>query len=515
MRDYGQLENVLNHVLHHELECYVSSTPLILTAKFLSLYDRRDVEPLAEIVFERLGCPALALAPPAPLVLMGHGRLNGIVLDCGHGACTTAAVVEGKTVPGTACTVPVGGVDITDGLRDSLMRRLAGGSGASASSSSTSSTSDNTDSSWAWGRAQVWETLKERFAKFAPKRGHTDALWSLRKSVVSRRYSYLTAMQGGSAGLRTLSPRHREGLLRYMLPFDKGMTLPEGVSPVSWVLPDGTPLIMSSEPADCTEVLWRAAADYDKIIQEDLEGEEGDLDSQAKGYRESAAGGEEGSGMIDQNARWRQMRRAQRLKMKNVSRRSECALAGPDGAAPRLLSVPLSDPTIPRKISSRTRQIQRAAQRRELRNSSASTSSSNGGGSNGVMDSRMNRLSKPAASDSQRPQYCRDLAGAFLETVQGVPEGQARRKCVASTMLAGGTCLHPGFAERAEYELGVCAGAEYRQDLHFWSTLKPLFASYQGAALLANSSFRDSATMVSKAEYDEKGAHIIFEHWAF
>ena len=82
-------------------------------------------------------------------------------------------------------------------------------------------------------------------------------------------------------------------------------------------------------------------------------------------------------------------------------------------------------------------------------------------------------------------------------------------------MLAGGTCLHPGFIERAKFELSACVGAEYRQDVHFWSTLKPLFASYQGAALLANSSFRESATMVSREDYNEKGANIIFEHWAF
>ena len=86
---------------------------------------------------------------------------------------------------------------------------------------------------------------------------------------------------------------------------------------------------------------------------------------------------------------------------------------------------------------------------------------------------------------------------------------------MASTMLAGGTCLHAGFTERAKAELGVCVSDQYQKDLHFWSTLKPLFASYQGAALLANSSFRDSATMVSKEDYNEKGANIIFEHWAF
>ena len=139
VRDFGQLENVINHVLCHELECYVPTTPLILTAKFLSLYDRRSVEPLAEIVFEKIGCPALALAPPAPLVLMGHGRLNGIVLDCGHGACATAGVVDGRAIPKTSCLVPIGGVDVTAALRDSLVSKVSSlGSHAAGTNNSSS-----------------------------------------------------------------------------------------------------------------------------------------------------------------------------------------------------------------------------------------------------------------------------------------------------------------------------------------------------------------------------------------
>ena len=72
VRDYGQLENVLYHVLRHELECYIPHTPLLLTGKFLSCYDHRDVGQLAEICFESFGHPAVAMAPPAPLVLMAR-----------------------------------------------------------------------------------------------------------------------------------------------------------------------------------------------------------------------------------------------------------------------------------------------------------------------------------------------------------------------------------------------------------------------------------------------------------
>ena len=474
VRDFGQLENVIKHVMQHELECFVPSTPLILTAKFLSLYDRRDVEPLAEIIFENIGCPALALAPPAPLVLMGHGRLDGIVLDCGHGACTTAAVTDGKTIAGSACTVPIGGIDITNELRASLLSNL----------SSTPGT--NLNSSWAWSHTQVWETVKERFAKFAPKRGHTDAIWALRNSVVSRRYAYLEALQKTSPGLRTLSRRNREGLMRYMVNFDRDMKLPHGVQPMRWTLPDGTPLLLTSQTAECTEILWHTASEYDDSAGKDEDAQ--DSESQVGDFNESD--------------RWIQKRRVQRLKLKNVLRAEESALADSEGKAPKLLSTPLSDPKIPN-----IRSIQR---RRRLEKHSIRIQGPDA--SRGI---DADGLFKPTNSDVQQPSNCSDVASAFFNTIQSIPEGGPRRTCVASTMLAGGTCLHPGFLERAKYELSACASEEYRKDLHFWSTLKPLFASYQGAALLANSSFRDSPTMVSKEDFKEKGVNIIFDHWAF
>jgi actin-related protein len=112
-----------------------------------------------------------------------------------------------------------------------------------------------------------------------------------------------------------------------------------------------------------------------------------------------------------------------------------------------------------------------------------------------------------------------DLAGALLETLQQCADhstsGQLiRRNVIKNTVYAGGTTMHPGFQKRAVYEMQSVAGDDAKH-LTFWSTEQPLYAAYRGASLLANSSFRDSAAMISKAEYEEKGCGMIVDKWAF
>ena len=112
----------------------------------------------------------------------------------------------------------------------------------------------------------------------------------------------------------------------------------------------------------------------------------------------------------------------QRLKMQNLTKAGVSALAGPNGEIPLPSSVPLSDPMSLQKMELGAKRSTRK------RHASAGTDS--------------NMKAQTTMPDSQRQKYCRDLQDAFLETVQAIPEGQARKTCLASTMLAGGTCLH-------------------------------------------------------------------------
>ena len=460
VRDYGQLENVLYHVLHHELECHVESTPLIITGKFLSTLNEVEVEPLAQIAFETFGHPIMAFAPPAPLVLMGTGRLDGAVIDIGHGATTTAAVLEGKTVPGSVCRVPIGGIDVTRELQTTVLRNLAGADGLGKTAAG-----DNISTNWTWRRTQVWEELKNKFVKFAPQRGQTEGVWALRNSVIERRHAYLSSTARACKGLKLLNSRQKSGLLRYMLDFDRGMAMPSGVQPVTWTLPDGTRLRLGAELSECTEILWRTAPDY-------VEG-------------------------ADRHASWRQKRNAQihRIPLSNEQRRRMVPRLGKS----QVSTVPLSDLPFGKQYS--------------FNSSKSRTTLLSAVEDDGNVDREQESW------DPRLPRDLPDLAGALLETFHNCSDYTAsgasiRRKVIKNCVLSGGTSLHPGFKTRALNEMRSVAG-DNSKDLTFWETDNALHAAYRGASLLANSSFRNSTAMITRAEYDEKGCGAIVDKWAF
>jgi actin-related protein len=456
VRDYGQLENVLYHVLHHELECYIPDTPLMLSGKFLSTLNEVNIAPLAEIAFESFGHPSLSFVPPAPLILMSTGRIDGVVLDMGHGATTTAAVVDGKTVPGSVCRVPIGGMDVTSELQTTMITKLAGSDGQSKTPNG-----DKIATTWTWRRAQVWEELKNKYAKYSPERGYSEALWSLRNNVLARRYAYVESTFFACTGLKRLSKRHRCSLLRYMIDFDRGMKMPSGVEPVTWELPDGTRLQMGKELSECTEILWRTAPDYVK-----------------------------GS---DRHSSWRQRRTGQ-INRRQISSKERQTKASKMLNA-NLTKVPLCD--LPRRSGNSSSQ----GQERSIGSFNEEDEEDED-----VVDPNMTRDFS-------------DIAGALLESYHKCSDhsvtGMAvRRNLIKNTVYTGGTTMHSGFEKRALYELRSVAG-DNAKDLKFCSTEEPLFATYKGASLLANSSFRDSTAMISKAEYEEKGCGFIAAKWAF
>ncbi len=402
------------------------------------------------------------------------GRLDGAVLDVGHGASATTAVLGGVTVPGSVCHVPVAGVDITTQLQRRLFKshRLV-----------------DRSSDWAWEKTAVWGVLKEKFARYAPSRQHTDAVWALRSNVLQRRHMFLetaTFARGARTGLRRMAKRHRVGLLRYMLDFDSGMALPANVEPVPWELPDGTPLQLGSELAACTECLWRTAEAYRPPSRSD-----------------DAFDGS--GGLPAAEARWRQRRRGQRTGGGGG------ALARATASFAAARELPQSDlharPSLPLSPSKMRRRQQAAeAARLDPRVPPGSLSSAGAAAD----------AEAAAVGRAVGVRQCPDLADAFLETLQAVPEADgARRKVCANTLICGGGTMHPGFAKRAELELRVCAGDAYAKDLKFWPTPAPLAAAYSGLALLANSSFRHTACMVTKEDYEEKGARAIKDHWVF
>lgn len=132
VKSWDDLERLWQHAF---VQCGVQprSSPLLLADEPLSsLRSRRQA---AEIVFEKLGCPALHFVRQPVLALYAIGSMTGVVLDCGEGVTHASAVVDGFAAVGATVRSEIGGRDVTAQLLRRLQR--AGHSLSPASARST------------------------------------------------------------------------------------------------------------------------------------------------------------------------------------------------------------------------------------------------------------------------------------------------------------------------------------------------------------------------------------------
>ena len=72
----------------------LSETPALITEAPLNPKSTRDK--MGELVFEKLGLPAVLFAIPAVLSLFASGRQSGLVVDCGHDLTHVVSVNQGQ-----------------------------------------------------------------------------------------------------------------------------------------------------------------------------------------------------------------------------------------------------------------------------------------------------------------------------------------------------------------------------------------------------------------------------------
>uniref|UniRef100_A0A6B2L9C3 Actin n=1 Tax=Arcella intermedia TaxID=1963864 RepID=A0A6B2L9C3_9EUKA len=69
---------------------------------------------MTQIMFETFNIPSLYIANQAVLGLYCSGRLTGIILDIGEGACHTVPIYEGHAIPHATNCLDFSGCDLTD-----------------------------------------------------------------------------------------------------------------------------------------------------------------------------------------------------------------------------------------------------------------------------------------------------------------------------------------------------------------------------------------------------------------
>lgn len=117
--DWEAAELIWRHILEHDLRVATEDHPLLFSDPPFSPVTNR--EKLVEVAFESLRSPAVYVASQSVLSVYAHGRVNGLVVDTGHGVSYTVPVVQGYNLPHAIQRLDLAGNHLTAFLAEMLL----------------------------------------------------------------------------------------------------------------------------------------------------------------------------------------------------------------------------------------------------------------------------------------------------------------------------------------------------------------------------------------------------------
>lgn len=116
--NWDVVDSIWDHALRERLLIDPKEHPILLAEPSSNSQQQR--ERTAELMFESHKVPALFLAKNAVLTSFASGRPTSLVVDCGGGSTTVAAVHDGYVLQKAVVSSPIGGEVLTDCLMRSL-----------------------------------------------------------------------------------------------------------------------------------------------------------------------------------------------------------------------------------------------------------------------------------------------------------------------------------------------------------------------------------------------------------
>ncbi|KAL4184382.1 hypothetical protein AMTRI_Chr10g225370 [Amborella trichopoda] len=110
--DWDMVDNIWDHAFRQCLLIDPKEHPMLLAEPSSNPQQQR--ERTAELMFEKYNVPALFLAKNAVLTSFASGRATSLVVDCGGGSTTVAAVHDGYVLQKAVASSPIGGEFLTD-----------------------------------------------------------------------------------------------------------------------------------------------------------------------------------------------------------------------------------------------------------------------------------------------------------------------------------------------------------------------------------------------------------------
>jgi actin len=115
--DMNDYKDLVSYAIHNCQKIQPQDRCLLYTC--YPLISNRDIQHVAQIVFETFDLAALCFKTPGALSLYATGRTNGISVDCGHGSSVITPIVDGIPIK-TSVQHSVGGSDLTNYLSELL-----------------------------------------------------------------------------------------------------------------------------------------------------------------------------------------------------------------------------------------------------------------------------------------------------------------------------------------------------------------------------------------------------------
>lgn len=114
--DWDAMEAIWEHIYKDCLNCTPGDHPLLVSEPSFNTTELR--EQYTEMLFEKMGVPALFIGKNAVLSSFASGRGTAVVLDVGHSLTTSVAVHDGYLLHKSLHSSPVAGAFLTNMLRD-------------------------------------------------------------------------------------------------------------------------------------------------------------------------------------------------------------------------------------------------------------------------------------------------------------------------------------------------------------------------------------------------------------
>ncbi|KAL3699170.1 hypothetical protein R1sor_017192 [Riccia sorocarpa] len=121
INDWEVVESIWDHTLKDRLMIDPKEHPMLLAEPSFNTAQHR--EKVVELMFEKYQIPALFLAKNAVLTSFASGRATSLVVDCGGGSTTVAAVHDGYVLQKAIVRSPIGGEFLTDCMLKTLESR--------------------------------------------------------------------------------------------------------------------------------------------------------------------------------------------------------------------------------------------------------------------------------------------------------------------------------------------------------------------------------------------------------